>query len=59
VTPTHIGSLDKNKRYPILTCQGTVNGSLASRIADTSWIVFRDGNTFFLQYNAGTVISFR
>jgi autotransporter-associated beta strand protein len=59
VTPTHIGSLDKNKRYPILTCQGTVNGSLASRIADTSWIVIRDGNTFFLQYNAGTVISFR
>lgn len=59
VTPAHIAALDENTRYPILTCTGTITGKLATRVGDGSWVISRKGNTFYLQYNVGTLITIR
>jgi autotransporter-associated beta strand protein len=57
VTVTNSAAFSKTALYPILSCQGTVTGTLPSRIPDTHWFIRRDGNTFYLQYNYGTLIS--
>jgi len=56
VAVANTASFSRTALYPFLTCQGTVTGTLPSRSATPRWFIRRSGNTFFLQYNSGTII---
>lgn len=43
--------------YPFLVGLGTVTGTLPTRVEGTHWFIRRNGNTFYLQYNFGTVVT--
>lgn len=57
VTIANTASFSKSDLIPFLTCPGGVSGSLPAKIAGTHWHIRRVGNTFYLQYNYGTLIS--
>jgi len=57
VTLANESAFNRQLLYPILTCSGTLTGSLAATIDGTRWGVTRIGDTFYLQYRPlGTLI---
>jgi len=59
VTVSDFSQFSRHAVYPILTCAGSVTGSLKKTIGDTLWIVTRRGDTFYMLVDSGMLITIR
>ena len=57
VTVANLEEFSKDTPHPILTYTGTLSGTFKPIIDNTYWRIKRWGNTFYLSYNRGTLIS--